>query len=88
MAVPPKPVRLTVHARLQCAERGASEQEVIQAVREGTREPGRLGRTLCRLNLAFDRNWQGNWYAVKQVAPVIQEEAEEIIVVTVYTLCF
>ena len=83
-----KPVRLTIHAREQCAERGATEDEVIQAVGEGTREPAKYGRTLCRINFTIGRNWQENWYAVKQVAPVIKEEAEEIVVVTVYTFYF
>jgi hypothetical protein len=73
---------------LQCEERGASDDEVVQAVREGTREPAKLGRTLCRFNFGFNRSWQGNWYAVKQVAPVIREDAKEIVVVTVYTFYF
>ena len=83
-----KPIRLTSHARLQCLERGASEDEVILAVREGTREPAKLGRMICRFNFTFARTWQDNWYAVKQVAPVISEEAEETVVVTVYTFYF
>jgi hypothetical protein len=83
-----KPIRLTDHARLQCAERGATDDEVMRAVREGVREPAKSQRELCRLNVAFNRTWQGNWYAVKQVAPVIAEEAEEIVVVTVYTFYF
>jgi hypothetical protein len=83
-----KRIRLTEHARLQCAERGAAEEEVFQAVREGIREPAKQNRILCRFNFPFDRTWQGNWYAVKQVAPVIKHEAEEIIVITVYTFYF
>jgi len=83
-----KPIRLTSHARLQCAERGATEVEVVQAVREGAREPAKAGRTLCRFNLPFNRTWQGNWYAVKQVAPVIEESAAETVVITVYTFYF
>jgi len=83
-----KQIRLTEHARSQCAERGATWEEVVQAVREGIREPAKRGRALCRFNFAFERAWQGNWYAVKQVAPVIKEEAHEIVVVTVYTFYF
>jgi hypothetical protein len=83
-----KLIRLTEHARLQCAERGANHDEVVLAVREGTREPAKRGRELCRFNVPFNRTWQGNWYAVKQVAPVIIEQAEEIVVVTVYTFYF
>ena len=83
-----KPVRLTTHARLQCAERGTNQQEVEQAVREGTREPAKHGRMLCRFNFTFNSNWQDNHYAVKQVAPVIKEEADEIVVITVYVFYF
>jgi len=83
-----KPVRLTNHARLQCSERGASEAEVIKAVREGVREPAKAGRLLCRYNLPFDGLWQGNYYSVKQVAPVVKEEPDETVVITVYTFYF
>ena len=83
-----KQIRLTAHARLQCTERGASEDEVVQAIREGTREPAKKGRLLCRYNFPFGKTWQRTTYAVKQVAPVIFEAQDEIIVVTVYTFYF
>jgi predicted secreted protein len=83
-----KPVRLTTHARLQCAERGTNQQEVEQAVREGACEPAKRDRMLCRFNFAFNSDWQDNHYAVKQVAPVTKEEADEIVVVTVYVFYF
>jgi len=69
-------------------DRGASEAEVVQAVRQGTREPAKLGRQLCRYNFVFGQTWQGRFYAIKQVAPVIKEEAAEIVVITVYTFYF
>ena len=83
-----KRIRLTAHARLQCSERGASEDEVVQAVRKGMREPAKKGRLLCRYNFPFNKTWQSTTYPVKQVAPVILEEPDEIIVVTVYTYYF
>jgi hypothetical protein len=83
-----KPVRLTRHAREQCGERGATEEEVVQAVQHGTREPAKRGRWLYRYNVAFGGMWAGNFYAVKQVAPVVAEEPDEIVVVTVYTFYF
>ena len=54
-----KPIRLTGYARQQCLDRGASEAEVVQAVQQGTREPAKLDRELCRYNFAFGRTWQG-----------------------------
>lgn len=83
-----KPVRLTNHARQQCRERGASEAEVVGAVREGVREPAKAGRILRRYNYPFGALWQGSCYSIKQVAPVIREEPGEIVVITVYTFYF
>ena len=83
-----KPVRLTLHAREQCRERGTDETEVSEAIRRGLQEPARRGRQLYRLNLPFGREWQGRSYAVKQVAPVVAETDDEFVVITVYTFYF
>jgi hypothetical protein len=83
-----KRIRLTRHARGQAAERGATEPEITEAIRKGSREPAKDGRELCRYNFTFGTTWQGKHYAVKQVAPVIKEEAREIVVITVYTFYF
>ena len=83
-----KTIRLTKHAREQCLERGATEDEVREAIEQGVREAAKAGRALCRYNLPYGRTWQGTLYAIKQVAPVIKEEADEIVVITVYTFYF
>jgi hypothetical protein len=48
----------------------------------------RSGRIMCRLNIDFAAEWQEKYYAVKQVAPIIVEQGDETVVVTVYTFCF
>jgi len=83
-----KPIRLTKHAQEQCLERGTNEIEVRQSIEYGSREPAKLGRKLCRFNFSFNQIWQGNFYPIKQVAPVIKEESNEIVVITVYTFYF
>jgi hypothetical protein len=83
-----KPIRLTQHAIDQCKERGTNEIEVRQAIQQGSREPAKKGRELCRFNFPYGQSWQGNYYPIKQVAPVIKEEADEIVVITVYTFYF
>ena len=83
-----KPIRFSRHAEEQARERGATAAEVSEAIRKGAREPAKHGRELCRYNFVFGRKWQGKPYAVKQVAPVIKEEANEIVVITVYTFYF
>lgn len=52
-------IRLSSHAKLQCKERGASEEEVIEAVLHGVREPAKKERYICKYNFRFDACWQG-----------------------------
>ena len=60
-------------------ERGASQPEVEDAIRKGSREPATRGREMCRYDCVYDREWQGKHYSIKQVAPIIKEEPEEIV---------
>jgi hypothetical protein len=52
------------------------------------RESAKHGRVMCRFNFAFGQTWQENWYAIKQVAPIICEDPEEVVVITVYAFYF
>jgi hypothetical protein len=83
-----KPVVYTRHAGNRCAARGTTEADVTAAIRNGKREPAQRGLWLYRLNLEYQREWDGKWYAVQQVAPVVEEQAERFVVVTVYTFYF
>ena len=83
-----KPIRLTSHAKEQCAERGATESEIKEAIARGLREPAKRGRIICRQNFEYRAKWQGEYYAIKQVAPVVVETENEIVVITVYTFYF
>jgi hypothetical protein len=69
-------------------DRGASEENVIEAIRTGEQEPARLGRVMFRLNMEFKREWDGVYYHIQQVAPVVVEENERVVVITVYTFYF
>ncbi|OIP02246.1 MAG: hypothetical protein AUJ96_16510 [Armatimonadetes bacterium CG2_30_66_41] len=69
-------------------DRGASEEEVRAAVRTGNEEPARKGRSRFRKSFCFNAQWRGRHYAVKQVAPVVAEERDRLVVVTVYTYYF
>lgn len=79
---------LSKHARQRLHERGTDESEVRKAVQNGARTPAREGRIWCRLNFEFKRAWQGRYYAIKQVAPVIVEKPDCILMVTVFTFFF
>jgi hypothetical protein len=83
-----KRIRFSKHAQEQAVERGTTRAEVEEAIRKGSREPAVRGREMCRYNFVFNRKWQGKHYSIKQVAPVITEEANETVVITVYTFYF
>lgn len=83
-----KPIIFTHHARSRCAQRGTTEADVAAAIRTGNREPAQRGLWLYRLNLEYQREWDGIRYAVQQVAPVVDEEERRLVVVTVYTYYF
>jgi len=83
-----KPIGFSPHAREKMADRGASEAEVVASIRAGNAEPARGGRVLFRKNFRFDRQWRGRHYAVKQVAPIVAETPDTLMVVTVFTFYF
>jgi hypothetical protein len=83
-----KPIRLSGHARGNLAFRGTTEEEIAEAIRTTPWEPAELGRLECRKDFAYGREWNGKFYETKQVRPIFVEEADEIVVVTVYVYYF
>jgi len=83
-----KPIRLSEHARENMHYRGATEQEVIEAIQTALWTPAELGRLECRKDFTYGQEWNGRFYATKQVRPIFMEEANEIVVVTVYAYYF
>lgn len=83
-----KPVRFSRHALLQMAERGATQEEVVEAIRSGEHVPAKRGRKGYRKNFQYERLWGGRYYAIKQVLAIIADEPEAFVVVTVYTFYF
>jgi hypothetical protein len=79
-----KPIRFSNHAREQMRYRGATEQEVIEAISSAVWEPAELGRWECRKEFAYGKEWNGKFYALKQVRPIFVEEQDAIVVITVY----
>lgn len=82
------PIRLSAHARNQLTRRGVSQEEVIEAIRTSPWQPAERRRLECRQDFAYNSEWNGIFYATKQVRPIFVEEATEIIVVTVYSYYF
>lgn len=83
-----KQITFSDHAKEQMVERGASVQEVMEAIHKGDKFSAKRGRVAYRHNFQYNSRWGGNFYHIKQVMPITKEEAKEIIIVTVYTFYF
>ena len=83
-----KPIRLSGHANQQLSFRGATESEIVEAIRSETWGSADSERLECRRNFAFNAIWNGKFYATKQIRPIFVEESDEIVVVTVYVYYF
>jgi hypothetical protein len=55
-----KPIRLSAHAHENMCSRGATEREVVEAIR----------RLECRQDFAYGQNWNDKFYTTKQVSPI------------------
>ena len=83
-----KRIRCSEHAWEQMRERGARQEETETAILKGEQIPAKKGRKAFRHNFQFNAEWGNKHYAIKQVMPIVVEEGNEYIVVTVYTFYF
>jgi hypothetical protein len=83
-----KPIRLSGHARLRMAQRGATELEVAGTIRESPWVAAGRGRKECQKDFIFGREWNRQVYATKRIRPIFVEAPQEILVVTVYVYYF
>jgi len=83
-----KPIVFSKHALDQMQNRGATRDEVELAIMEGESSFASKGRLTFRKNFAFHAFWKGKHYEVKQVMPIVIEEKDHLIVVTVYVFYF
>ena len=83
-----KRINFSKHACENMGYRGTTEAEVAETIQTAPWTPGKLGRIECRKDFAYGRDWNGRFYATKQVRPIFVEEADHILVVTVYVYYF
>jgi len=76
-------VTLHPHARTRLIERGATEAEVIETVRQGEQFPAKFGRTGFRRNFPFNGVWRGHQYATKQVEAFAVEESGWLVITVI-----
>jgi hypothetical protein len=79
-----KPIKFSQHALENLFDRGASKEEAEQAIRTGEQLPAQKGRIAFRKNFTHNAMWKGKYYQAKQVMPIVVEEPEKFVVVTVY----
>jgi len=83
-----KPIIFSQHALEQMANREVSQEEVEITIYEGEPVPAKKGRIAFRKNFSFESEHKGKYYDVKQVMPIIAEENDGYIVITVYAFYF
>ena len=83
-----KTITFSRHALEQARERGTDKDEMRQAIHEGEKVPAKRGRKAFRLNLPFGGSWAGRTYESKQVMPVVADDPDRFVVVTVYVFYF
>ena len=81
-------IEIHPHARERMAERGATENEVVETVETGEKFPAKFGRIGYRHNFSFDGIWNGRRYNSKQVEAYIAGKGNDLIVVTVFVKYF
>lgn len=79
-----KPIKFSQHALDNMADRRASREEVELTIRTGECFPAKKGRLSFRKNFSYNAMWKGKFYHVKQVMPIVAEESDRFVVVTVY----
>ena len=80
-----KPIRFSTHAHIQMVMRGASEEEVIKAIRSSTWIAAKMGKFQTQYRYEFNKKALTNqkFYKYKTVEPVFADEQDKITVVTV-----
>jgi hypothetical protein len=68
--------------------RGATMQEVVEAIVTEPWQPAELGKLECRREFVYNAIWNQKQYKTKRVRPIFVEDSDEVVVVTVYVYYF
>jgi hypothetical protein len=81
-------VKFHPHALERMIERGATEDEIRTAVREGEKYPAKFGRIGFRKDIAFGGIWNQRFFRAKRLEVYAVQEGKDIIVITVVVKYF
>jgi hypothetical protein len=84
----PKKIIFSQHALERLPERGVTREEVEATINTGERINAKSGRTAYRKSFPFAAEWKNRYYDIKQVMPIVVEEGDSTVVVTVYAFYF
>lgn len=76
------------HSELQMEIRGTNREEVIETIKTGEEIPAKYNRIAYRKNFSYNDIWEGKFYHIKQVMPIVVIEKNVKTVITVYTFYF
>jgi hypothetical protein len=79
-----KSVVFTRHARQRLAERSTTEEEVIQTIRSAPWIRAEQQRFAATKWYSFGQEHEGVFYVGKDVRPIFVDEADRIVIVTLY----
>ncbi len=83
-----KPIRLTNHAKEQAIERGTNVAEIVDTIITGNRQLAKNGKYKYQATFQYNDDWQGKFYSLKKVVPIVAETDTELVVITLYTFYF
>ena len=81
-------IEISDHANEQAELRGATQDEVREAIRTGEEVPAKKGRTGYRKTFQYGAAWREVYYENKQVLAIVVRENETVIVITVFAFYF
>ncbi|OGF55267.1 MAG: hypothetical protein A2Z21_09305, partial [Candidatus Fraserbacteria bacterium RBG_16_55_9] len=70
-----KPIRFSQHVQNQLRKRGATEAEVVRAIRYASWRKAKGDRHECELVIEFNGMWRSKLYRKKKIRPVFVEKS-------------
>jgi len=81
-------VKFHPHALERMAQRGATEDQVLETVKYGERFQAKFGRSGFRRNFMFEKQWRNRYYKNKQIEVYAVKENNDWLVISVITRYF
>lgn len=79
-----KPIKFSQHALDNMTDRMHREKKLKQRLERENAYLQKKGRLSFRKNFSYNGMWKGKFYNIKQVMPIVVEEPERFVVVTVH----